>query len=142
MFCSYLMISMLLGIYSNAYSTGSIHPLLGRRQAQRSSKECHLLIPTDIWTNCSTILTTYGISLSNFVAANAGLDENCSGFAPGKPYCVAQAVESSLSISNDSRCGVQKNWTNTCIGSTYGSCWYDALYPLRVPVQSLSRKTH
>lgn len=130
MFFQYLVISVLLCACTGAHSTECTQPPLSRRQSQNASQECHLLVPTDVWTTCSDILNTYDVSLPDFVEANTGLGSNCAGFAPGKPYCVAQAIEYSVTVSNDSRCGVQKNWTNTCVGSTYGDCWYDLLYHL------------
>lgn len=132
----HLMIICLLCAAASAESITELNRDRKRQLNQNAPQECHLLVPTDVWTTCSDILSTYHISLPELVQSNAGLSQDCGGFSPGKPYCVALAVEHPLMISNDSRCGVQKNWTNTCVGSTYGDCWYDNLssgmLPLRV----------
>lgn len=123
----HLLIFCLLCAVTIADSTRKINPYRKRQQSKTVSQECHLLVPTDVWTTCSDVLSTYHISLSDFVKGNTGLAQDCGGFAPGKPYCVALAIEHPLMMSNDSRCGAQENWTNTCVGSTYGDCWYDNL---------------
>lgn len=120
----------LLFAVTNAMSIFNSGPHQKREKGQIASPECHLRVPTDIWTTCSDVLNTYHISLSYFVQGNAGLSQDCGGFSPGEAYCVALAVERPLMKSNDSRCGNQRNWTNTCVGSTYGNCWYVTLFAI------------
>lgn len=79
-----------------------------------------------------------------FEAMNPSIGINCTNFQPGATYCVSESecdhgtekfasfskelntlstgLGSALPISSDGLCGAQQNWTNTCIGSTWGDC--------------------
>lgn len=50
---------------------------------------CRLNYTTDVWTGCDDVLAQFHIPLDEFIAANPGLGPACTGFVPGKTYCVS-----------------------------------------------------
>ncbi|OTA65821.1 carbohydrate-binding module family 18 protein [Hypoxylon sp. EC38] len=98
------------------------HNLLSRRQTVSSNFTCRLNYTTNLWSSCAQVLQEFNLTLDAFEDINPSIGENCTNFNPGSTYCVAAAVGDALPISSNGLCGVQQNWTNTCIGSQWGDC--------------------
>lgn len=64
----------------------SPHSLL-RRQGVLAT-ECHLKVPTSLWTTCQQMLDKYSLNIDSFFAMNPAVRVDCAGFSPGTSYCV------------------------------------------------------
>ncbi|KAI0118067.1 carbohydrate-binding module family 18 protein [Hypoxylon sp. NC0597] len=98
------------------------HNHLSRRQTVGSNYTCRLNYTTNLWSSCAQVLQEFNLTLDAFQDINPSISDNCENFNPGSMYCVAAAVGDALPISSNGLCGVQQNWTNTCIGSQWGDC--------------------
>lgn len=81
-----LIIVSSLGFASAAHKIS--HPALHARQAS-AAPLCRLNYTTDVWTGCDDVLAQFQIPLDGFITANPGLGPACTGFVPGKTYCVS-----------------------------------------------------
>ncbi|KAI1373410.1 hypothetical protein F4677DRAFT_429549 [Hypoxylon crocopeplum] len=97
------------------------HSQLLRRQTENNAT-CRFSVTTDIWIYCASFLSEFNLTLDYFMTANPSIGANCSNFQPGATYCVSLTNGTSVPISSNGLCGVQQNWTNTCIGSQWGDC--------------------
>jgi hypothetical protein len=61
--------------------------LLYRRAG--NSSNCAVTIPTNIWTTCDSLITTWNTTLANFAIINPSVNSDCSGFVPGTTYCLS-----------------------------------------------------
>ncbi|KAJ8070645.1 hypothetical protein OCU04_001016 [Sclerotinia nivalis] len=86
--------------------------------------ECHLNYTTDVWTGCANVLSQFNITLAYFESSNPEVGPNCGSFVPGNTYCIFRAPTTGTLIqpSTNGLCGMQQNWTNTCVGSQWGNC--------------------
>lgn len=82
-------VSQIPPVLSNGIQTPSkldFAALLGRQQPVGA--ECHLTVPTSVWTTCQQMLDKYKLPFSKFFAMNPSVKANCEGFIPGGSYCV------------------------------------------------------
>ncbi|KAH7356065.1 hypothetical protein BKA66DRAFT_446026 [Pyrenochaeta sp. MPI-SDFR-AT-0127] len=102
---------------SNFFGTDSI--LVARQQT--ALPPCRLNYTTDVWTGCADVLAQFELKLEEFLYANPQLGPACDGFKPGETYCISRP-RNSRPISKDGNCGIQANYTASCVGSTFGNC--------------------
>ncbi|CAD6447522.1 deedc29b-f137-4857-90c2-01960bb5913f [Sclerotinia trifoliorum] len=115
--------------YFKDYSELLYRPAGGWQRSQYHKRqtnlpECHLNYTTDIWTGCADVLSQFNITLVYFESSNPEVSPNCDGFIPGNTYCIFRASTTGTHTkpSTNGLCGVQQNWTNTCVGSQWGNC--------------------
>ncbi|KAL8918457.1 MAG: hypothetical protein Q9208_007363 [Pyrenodesmia sp. 3 TL-2023] len=94
-----------------APSGAKVATIVGRQQ--QVGAECHLTVPTNVWTTCQQMLDKYKLPFSKFFAMNPTIKANCEGFLPGTSYCVRVASIAPIPVSTSGECGVQFNSSNT-----------------------------
>ncbi|CAI6331050.1 unnamed protein product [Periconia digitata] len=118
---SVLAIAMLIwGTIAGFHDIEADSILVFARQAT-SLPPCRLNYTTDVWTGCADVIAQFEITLEEFLYANPQLGEGCDGFKPGETYCVFRD-SNTRPTSLDGNCGIQANYSASCVGSTFGDC--------------------